>query len=226
MSTPETSSRSPNVLSWRAINSAEVISVVLSILLVEWALAPFAISPWVLGVPPLLAFLLMLYSHQCRGETVQMLGLRGRYFDRALFLLAGPTILAIAALILVSYLMHSLHLPDRFWARLSLLPGWALLQQYTMLGFAYRRLRQFLHANQSTTITASIFALLHAPNYPLMVLTFLGGLIWSFVYERAPNLFASAISHTLLSVAVLVAVPEWILPSMTVGYRCLLYQNF
>jgi len=30
----------------------------------------------------------------------------------------------------------------------------------------------------------------------------------------------------LLSATVLVAVPEWILPSMTVGYRYLLYHNF
>src|SRR5690242_16985762 len=118
MNAPESSSSSPNVLSWQAINSAEVISVVLSILLVEWALAPFTISPWLLGSPPLLAFLLMLYSHQCRGETARMLGLGGRYFDRALFLLAGPTLLAIAALIFASHLMHSLHLPARFWTRL------------------------------------------------------------------------------------------------------------
>ena len=226
MSAPENSSSSSNVVSWQAINLAELTSVVLSILLVEWALAPFAVSPWLLGVPPLLAFLLMLYSHQCRGETAQTLGFGGRYFERTLLLLAGPTLLAIAALIFISYLTHLLHLPDRFWARLSLLPGWALLQQYTMLGFAYRRLRQCLHANHSITITALLFALLHAPNYPLMILTFLGGLIWSFVYERAPNLFASAISHTLLSATVLVTIPEWILPSMTVGYRCLLYQNF
>jgi membrane protease YdiL (CAAX protease family) len=221
-----TGSRSSNTLSWRAINLAEVVSVVLSILLVEWALAPFAVSLWLLGGPPLLAFLLMLYSHQCRGETAQILGFGGRYFERALFLLAGPTLLAIAALIFVSYVTHSLHFPDRFWARLSLLPVWALLQQYTMLGFVYRRLRQFLHANESITITAGLFALVHTPNYPLMILAFLGGLIWSFIYERAPNLFASAISHMLLSATVLVAVPEWILPSMTVGYRCLLYQNF
>jgi membrane protease YdiL (CAAX protease family) len=226
MSAPENSSSSSNVLSWQAINWAEVISVILSILLAEWALAPFAISPWLLGGPPFLAFLLMLHSHRCRGETAQTLGFGGRYLDRSLLLLSGPTLLAIAALIFVSYLTHSLHLPDRFWARLSLLPVWALLQQYTMLGFAYRRLRQCLHANQSITITASLFALLHAPSYPLMILTFVGGLIWSFVYERAPNLFASAISHMLLSATVLVAVPEWILPSMTVGYRCLLHQNF
>lgn len=217
---------SSNALSWQAINLAEVISVLSSILLVEWALAPFAVPAWLLGGPPLLAFLLMLHSHRCHGETAQAVGFGGRYFDRALLLLAGPTLLAIGALIFVSYLTHSLHLPDRFWARLGLLPVWALLQQYTMLGFTYRRLRQFLHANQAIVITGGLFALVHAPNYPLMILTFLGGLIWSFVYERAPNLFASAISHLLLSVTVLVAVPEWILPSMTVGYRYLLYHNF
>ena len=220
------SSSSSNTLSWQAINLAEVISVVLSILLVEWALAPFAVSPWLLGGPPLLAFLLMLYSHRCRGETAQMLGFGGRYFNRALLLLAGPTLLAIAALIFVSYLAHSVHLPDRFWARLSLLPLWALLQQYVMLGFIYRRLRQFLHSNQTIIMTAGLFALVHAPNYPLMILTFLGALIWRFVYERAPNLFACAISHVLLSATVLIAIPESILPSMTVGYRYLLYHNF
>ena len=225
MSAPESSSSS-DTLSWQAINLAEIISVVLSILLVEWALAPFAVLPWLLGAPPLLAFALMLYSHRCRGETAQMLGFGGRYFDRALLLLAGPTLLAIAALIFVSHATHSLHLPDRFWARLSLLPGWALLQQYVLLGFTYRRLRQFLHANQTIIITAGLFALVHAPNYPLMILTFLGGLIWSFVYERAPNLFAASISHVLLSATVLIAIPEWILPSMTVGYRYLLYHNF
>jgi membrane protease YdiL (CAAX protease family) len=225
MIAPEGNSSS-NSLSWQAINLAEVISVVSSILLIEWALAPFAVSAWLLGGPPLLAFLLMLHSHRCRGETAQTLGFGGLHFDRALLLLAGPTLLAIASLIFVSFLTHSFHLPDRFWARLSLLPFWALLQQYVMLGFTYRRLRQFHHANQSIMITAGLFALVHAPNYPLMILTFLGGLIWTFVYERAPNLFASAISHVLLSATVLVTVPEWILPSMTVGYRYLLYHNF
>jgi membrane protease YdiL (CAAX protease family) len=224
MSAPE--DRSSDTLSWQAINVAEVISVVLSVLLVEWALAPFVASPWLLAGPPLLALALMLYSHRCRGETAQTLGFGGRYFDRALLLLSGPMLLAIAVLIFVGYVTHSLHLPERFWARLSLLPFWALLQQYAMLGFVYRRLRQVLPANQTIILIAGLFAFVHAPNLPLMILTSLGGLIWSFVYERAPNLFASAISHVLLSATVLVAVPEWILPSMTVGYRYLLYHNF
>jgi membrane protease YdiL (CAAX protease family) len=225
MNASENSSSSKN-LPWQAINLAEVISVILSILLVEWALAPFAVSPLGLGGPPLLAFALMLYSHRCRSETAQTVGFGRRYFNRALLLLAGPTLLAIAALMLVSYLTHSLHLPDRFWTRLSVLPVWAVLQQYVMLGFIYRRLRQLLYPNQTIILTAGLFALVHAPNYTLMILTFLGGLIWSFVYERTPNLFASAISHVLLSATVLVAVPEWMLPSMTVGYRYLLYHNF
>jgi membrane protease YdiL (CAAX protease family) len=225
MSAPE-NSRSPDALSWQAINVAEVASVLLSILLVEWALTPFVLSPWLRGGPALLALALMLYSHHCRGETAQTLGFGGLYFGRALLLLAGPTLLAAAALIFVSYVTHSLHLPERFWARLSLLPVWAILQQYVMLGFTYRRLRQILHANQTIIITAGLFVLVHAPNVPLMIFTLLGGLIWGFVYERAPNLFASAISHLLLSATILVTVPEWILPSMTVGYRYLLSHNF
>lgn len=220
------SGSSSNTLSWQAINLAEVVSVLLSILLIEWALAAFAISAWALAGPLLLAFALMLYSHWCRNETMRTLGFNGRYFGRALLLLTGPTLLAIIALIFVSHVIHSLHPPERFWARLSFLPIWALLQQYVMLGFIYRRLRQFLRAGQCIIITAGLFALVHSPNYSLMILTFLGGLIWSFVYERAPNLFASAISHALLSATVLVAVPEWMLPSMTVGYRYLLHHNF
>ena len=121
---------------------------------------------------------------------------------------------------------ETLHLPERFWARLSLLPLWALLQQYVMLGFIYRRLRQLLRDYQTILITAGLFALVHAPNISLMILTFLGGLIWSFVYERAPNLFAPALSHMLLSATVLVTLPESILPSMTVGYHYLLFHNF
>ena len=211
---------------WQAINLAEVISVLLSILLVEWALEPFLVSSWLLAGPPLLAFALMLYSHHCRGETAQALGFGPRCFGRAVLLLAGPTLLAVAALLFVSYATHSLHLPNRFWSRVSVLPVWAVVQQYAMLGFIYRRLRDFVHPKQSMIITAALFALVHAPNISLMIFTFLGGLTWSAVYERAPNLVASAISHVLLSAAVLVAVPEWLLPSMTVGYRYVLHHNF
>ena len=214
------------IVSWRVINLAEVISVLLSILIMEWALAAFVVSPWLLGGPPLLAFGLMLYSHHCRAETAETLGFAGGYFARALLLLSAPTLLGMLMLVIVSYRTHSLHLPERFWARLSVLPIWALLQQYVMLGFIYRRLRQCFQPYQTIIITAGLFAVVHAPNYSLMVLTFVGGLIWSFVYERAPNLFAPAISHMLLSATLLIAVPESILPAMTVGYRYLLHHNF
>ncbi len=59
-----------------------------------------------------------------------------------------------------------------------------------------------------------------------MILTFAGGLIWSWVYERAPNLFAIALSHAVISLMLMTALPPWLLPSMSVGYKHFLYQKF
>ena len=56
---------------------------------------------------------------------------------------------------------------------------------------------------------AAIFGLAHAPNLSLMILTFAGGLIWSWVYERAPNLPAIAISHAAVSLCVMTSLPPW-----------------
>lgn len=59
-----------------------------------------------------------------------------------------------------------------------------------------------------------------------MTLTFVGGLIWSSVYERAPNLFAIALSHAAISLMLMTSLPPWLLPSMSVGYKHFLYQKF
>jgi hypothetical protein len=92
-----TGSSSSNTLSWRAINLAEVVSVVLSILLVEWALAPFAVSVWLLVARRFSRSADAVFASVPWGNSSN-LGFGGRYFERALLLLAGPTLLAIAAL--------------------------------------------------------------------------------------------------------------------------------
>jgi membrane protease YdiL (CAAX protease family) len=48
-------------------------------------------------------------------------------------------------------------------------------------------------------ITAAAFACVHFGNPGLMVLTFLGGIVWSVLYRRWPNLWLLAGSHTVLA---------------------------
>jgi membrane protease YdiL (CAAX protease family) len=112
----------------------------------------------------------------------------------------------------------------------AIVPVWALIQQYVLQGFVYRRLRSMLPEQGKTRLAivgaAAIFALAHAPNLTLMILTFAGAILWSWVYQRAPNLFALALSHAAISLMLMMSLPPWLLESMSVGYKHFLYQKF
>jgi membrane protease YdiL (CAAX protease family) len=45
------------------------------------------------------------------------------------------------------------------------------------------------------------------------------GLVWAFVYQRRPNLFALAISHALASITLALSFPPNLLNSLRVGFK-------
>jgi membrane protease YdiL (CAAX protease family) len=221
-------------LSLRAVTTLEVVSVIASIFITTWALIPLQPPQrWLIAVPAILAIALMINSHRVRGETWRELGFTTANFGRALRLLWLPTLLACATLAAIGYWASSFHRTSHFYSNLFFLPLWALIQQYALQGFVYRRVRSILvvadkpsRQRLAIVVTAVIFALAHAPNVTLMLLTLLGALGWSWVYERAPNLYALAISHALISLLLMTALPAWLLDSMSVGYKHFLYQKF
>ena len=104
--------------------------------------------------------------------------------------------------------------------RYLLLPLWALAQQYIAQGFINRRAQAvFGQGWKSILLTASIFALLHMPNLNLVWLTFVGGVVWAAIYQRKPNLFALALSHTLTSMILARVLPNIWVNSMRVGLK-------
>lgn len=221
-------------ISLRAVTALEIASVIASVLITTWALIPLQPRQrWLAAIPALLAVCLMINSHRVRGESLAELGFTTHCFGRALKLLIAPTLLACGAFAAVGYLTGSLHRTTHFWSNLLVVPMWALVQQYVLQGFIYRRLRLILAggaseqpANRAILVAAAIFALVHAPNPTLMVLTFLGALMWTRVYERAPNLFALGLSHAAISLMLMSSLPPWLLESMSVGYKHFLYQKF
>jgi membrane protease YdiL (CAAX protease family) len=106
------------------------------------------------------------------------------------------------------------------WQWVVWLPVWGLVQQYVLQGFINRRAQIIWgRGARSVLLVALLFALLHLPNPLLSVATFLGGVIWAIVYQRAPNLFALALSHALMSLLLATSLPASALNSLRVGIR-------
>ena len=214
----------------RMIALLEVISVTMSILLTVWAVLPLQLNQrWLVAGPGLLALVLIVYSQRVRGETPSDLGFSRRHFGKALSLLLIPMLAGAALFLVAGYGKGTLNIKPHFWRSVALLPAWGLMQQYILQAFVYRRFRFLLvrpelgEAEQrkrtrlAILLTALLFALVHAPNPLLMGLALAGGLVWSWVYERAPNLFALAVSHSVMTWLVVSTIPPSLLHHLRVG---------
>jgi len=210
----------PATAAARGLAFWEILSVVTSCVLVEWVVLSFVGRSKLVGaVPVLLALALMFYSHRERGETVRDIGFRFDNFLSACRLLILPTAAVVLLVVTVGWLTHSLLIAP--WReRFIFLPLWALFQQYALNGFINRRAQLALGQGiKSVLLVAIIFSLLHFPNFPLAILTFIGGFIWSTVYQRQPNLFALALSHSVSSIALALTVSPTLLNSLRVGFK-------
>ena len=199
----------------------EIISVVTSCLIAEWVVLAFAgRNKLVIAVPILLALGLMIFSHRARNESLSDIGFRSDNLPDSCRLLLVPTAGAVLVILATGWFTNHALFAGHFRVRYISLPLWALFQQYTLNGFINRRAQlAFGKGLKSITVVAVIFALLHLPNPLLAVATLIGGLIWAAVYQRQPNLFALALSHTVLSITLALSLPQYLLNSLRVGFK-------
>jgi hypothetical protein len=199
---------------------AELACLLFGIEIIMWV-SPLTPSPRAAsaGITFLLVVLLVSTFVMDR-ETPRELGFRAGNFLAALSRLALPLSVFIIAVVAVGLLAGSLRFGQKFFLMLAFVPLWALLQQYLLLAFINRRLRVILGAGMGSRVgTAAIFSILHLPNPVLTLACAAGGYIWAKEYEREPNLFASALTHTLASAFLANSLPGWLLKNMVVGYN-------
>jgi hypothetical protein len=211
----------------RALASWEIASVVSSILIAEWILsAVIGRSKLVVAIPIGLAFVLIIGSHRLRGETPRDLGFRFDNFLRAGKLLVLPMLVTAVLCLLVGWWFGGeinflrWHTGRPIAAQLVLGFGWGLVQQYVLQGFINRR-AQIIWGQSwlSVLLVAIIFGGLHLPNPWLSFVTFAGGAIWAAVYQRAPNLFALAVSHSLMTWVLVSTLPASALNHLRIGFK-------
>jgi len=211
----------------RALAGWEIASLVSSAAIGEWILSAAAgRTKFIVAIPIVFAFVLVISSHLLHGETLHDLGLRFDNFLRAMKLLALP-MLVVGLLCLGLGLSFGTR-PDLFrWhperaiaGQLVLGVGWGFVQQYVLQSFINRRAQIIWRKGAaSVLVTALIFAVLHFPNPWLMLVTFIGGVVWAFVYQRAPNLFALALSHAFMTWVLVSTLPITALDHLRIGFK-------
>ena len=226
-SEPQSSAGSDAVVGDRALAAWEIASVASSILIAEWILAAMVgRSKFVVAIPIALAFIFMIYSHRLRGETLRDLGFRFDNFLQAVKLLLLPMFLTAGICLLVGWWggeeinFLRWHSGRPILGQLVLGFGWGLVQQYVLQSFINRRAQIVAGPRWlSILLVALVFAGLHLPNPWLMLVTFAGGVIWAAVYQRAPNIFALAVSHSIMTWVLVSTLPASALNQLRIGFK-------
>jgi hypothetical protein len=189
--------------------SLAILAVVLSY---TWVIEPIA-PRWSTPMPIALVLILAI-GHAIRNRDW---GLAPGAFVPALWRSAALTLAAGLGIMLAGMALGTWHALRDAWTSLALLIPWGLGQQFALQSVFLRESRAAVGRTAGICLAAALFAALHLPNPFLSAVTFAGALAWCWIYDRHPNLIPLAVSHALLTVAILCAFDERVTGHLRVG---------
>lgn len=108
----------------------------------------------------------------------------------------------ILILILISIFRGSFKLDISFVISLLIYPIWGIAQQFVFQSLLHSNFIKFGLAPYSIFLIAVLFAIVHRTNPQLMILTFLGGIITSYIFLKVPNIIPIGVAHGIIAAIV------------------------
>ena len=138
-----------------------------------------------------------------RGEGLRDFGLGRDNLCAAARHVGAWTAVAGAMILIVALVRgESLFKPELL-VMLPLYPLWGVVQQLIFQGLLHRRLLALVdRPGVALVLTSTTFALVHLGSWPLVTLTFLAGLFWSWCFRLYGNVWVLGASHGILAALV------------------------
>jgi membrane protease YdiL (CAAX protease family) len=182
------------------------------VLIFTWVLAPIA-PRWATAGAVALVLGLATWRAIRTGEW----GIRRSAFLPSLGWSAVFTGAGAFGIYLAGSRLRTWHDRGDLWTNLAVLIPWGLGQQFALHTVFLREAQATVSRPAGIWFAALMFATLHLPNPFLTVMTGVGALAWCWIYDRHPNLLPLALSHALLTLAVLYAFDDAITGRLRVG---------
>lgn len=137
-------------------------------------------------------------SKQTKGILAYW-GFRVDNFRTIAFKLLPLGTIAIITFFIIGYQRNTINLSWHIIPILIFYPIWGTIQQFLVVGLVAGNLQQ-LKVNRPgevfiTTITATLFALVHYPDYWLIAGTFVLALLYTYIYLRNRNVYVLGLFH-------------------------------
>jgi CAAX prenyl protease-like protein len=188
------------------------LAILAVVLVYTWAIEPIA-PRWAAAVPTLVVIGLSIWRALHSGEW----GVDRSALLPALLSAAAATAAATLAIYLAGSLLDTWHDRRDGWSRIAVLIPWGLGQQFALQTVFLREAQTVLSKSSAIWLAALLFAALHLPNPFLTAATALGALAWCWIYNRHPNLLPLALSHAIVTLAILYAFDEAVTGGLRVG---------
>jgi membrane protease YdiL (CAAX protease family) len=182
------------------------------VLIFTWVLAPDA-PQWATAGAVVLVLGLAVWRAVRTGEW----GVRRSAFRGSLGWSAAMTGASTLGIYLAGSRLGTWHDRGDLWINLAALIPWGLGQQFALHTVFLREAQATVGRPGGVLLAALMFAILHLPNPFLTAMTGLGALAWCWIYDRHPNLIPLALSHALLTLAILYAFDDAITGRLRVG---------